>query len=160
MKKLLLPLLLLGFLQNVFAEQLPIYSTAYDPNRNALQDGRDAVKLAKATNRRILIELGGNWCKWCHKLDGYLNKNPDIKQQLHQTFVLLKVNVSDENDNSEFLKVFPRASAFPYMYVTEKNGKLLLSKNMTQFFVNGNYSAEKFRLFFKRWKINNTVKSI
>ena len=159
MKKRLLPLLLfLLVIQNVFAEALPAYSIAYDPNRNALQDGRDAIKLAKATNRRILIELGGDWCKWCHKLDRYLNKNPNIKQQLHQTFVLLKVNVSDENDNREFLKVLPRALAYPHMYVTEKNGKLLLSKDMTQFFVNGNYSAKKFTVFFERWKIKNTVK--
>lgn len=159
MKKLLLPLFFLGFLQNVFAEQLPVYSIAYDSNRNALQDGRDAVKLAKATNRRILIELGGDWCKWCHKLDRYLNKNPNIKKQLHQTFVLLKVNVSDENDNHEFLKVFPRASGYPYMYVTEKNGKLLLSKSMTQFFVDGNYSAKRFSSFFKRWKIKSKIKN-
>ena len=159
MKKRLLPLLLfLLVIQNVFAEALPVYSTTYDPDRNTLQDGRDAIKLAKATNRRILIELGGDWCAWCQKLDLYLNKNKNIKKQLHQTFVLLKVNVSDENNNNEFLKVFPRAFAYPHMYVTEKNGKLLLSKDMAQFFVNGKYSAKAFTAFFERWKIKSTVK--
>jgi len=146
-------LLLLTSIQTAFAEQLPEYSRIYDPQRDALQDGRDAIKLASATNRRILIELGGDWCVWCHKLDRFLNTHPDIKNQLHQTFVLLKVNVSDENDNSNFLKVFPETRGYPHMYVTESNGKLLLSKDTAQFLVNGKYSVKRFKAFFKRWAI-------
>lgn len=157
MKKILLPLLFLALLQNVLAEQLPAYSKAYDPNRNALQDGRDAIKLAKTTNRRVLIEVGGDWCKWCHVLDRFLNSNPEIKKQLHQTFVLLKINVSDENKNKEFLKVFPQTLGYPHIYVTENNGKLLLSKDVAQFFVNGKYSTKRFKEFFKRWKLEKKI---
>ncbi len=144
-------------LQSAFAIQLPEYSLKYDPQRDALQDGRDAIKLASATNRRILIELGGDWCKWCLLLDRFLNKNPEIKTQLHQTFVLLKVNVSDENDNSAFLKVFPQTLGYPHMYITESNGKLLLSKDTAQFLVNGQYSVKRFKAFFKRWALKQTV---
>ena len=159
MKKLLLPLLLFFvLLQTVFAEQLPVYSLGYDPNRNAMQDGRDAIKLAQATQRRILIEIGGDWCKWCHVLDRFLNNNAEIKKQLHQTFVLLKVNVSDENDNREFLKVFPRVLGYPHVFVTESNGTLLLSKDISQFFVNGEYSAERFKTFFKQFRIKSKAK--
>ena len=158
MKSSLLSLLLfLVLLQNAFAEQLPVYSLGYDPNRNALQDGRDAIKLAKSSNRRILIEVGGDWCKWCHVLDRFLNNNAKIKKQLHQTFVLLKVNVSDENDNREFLKVFPRVLGYPHIFVTESNGKLLLSKDISQFFVNGEYSVKRFKEFFKRWEIKKKI---
>lgn len=159
MKKLLLPLLLFFvLLQTAFAEQLPVYSLDYDPNRNAMQDGRDAIKLASSTQRRILIEVGGDWCKWCHVLDRFLNNNAEIKKQLHQTFVLLKVNVSDENDNREFLKVFPRVLGYPHVYVTESNGKLLLSKDISQFFVNGEYSVKRFKAFFKRFGKKSEVK--
>ena len=140
-------------LQTTFAASLPEYSLKYDPNRDAFQDGRDAIKLAKATNRRILIEVGGEWCKWCHLLDRYLDKNPDIKKQLHQTFVFLKVNVSDENDNANFLKVFPQPLGYPHMYVTEKNGKLLLSKDTADFLINKKYSSIRFKEFFERWRI-------
>ena len=159
MKKLLLPLLLFFiFLQNAFAEQLPVYSLGYDSNRNAMQDGRDAIKLASATQRRILIEVGGDWCKWCHVLDRFLNNNAEIKKQLHQTFVVLKVNVSDENDNREFLKVFPRVLGYPHIFVTESNGKFLLSKDISQFFVNGEYSEKRFKAFFKQFRKKSVVK--
>ena len=141
-------------LQTSFAATpLPEYSLKYDPTRDAFQDGRNAIKLAKATNRRILIEVGGDWCKWCHLLDRFLDKNPEIKKGLHQTFVFLKVNVSDENDNAKFLKVFPTPLGYPHMYVTEKNGKLLLSKDTAGFLVNKKYSAERFKEFFNKWEI-------
>ena len=135
------------------AASLPEYSLKYDPTRDAFQDGRDAIKLAKETNRRILIEVGGDWCKWCHLLDRFLDKNPEVKKHLHQTFVVLKVNVSDENVNAKFLKVFPAPLGYPHMYVTEKNGKLLLSKDTANFLVNKKYSAERFESFFEKWKI-------
>ena len=155
LKKSFLPFLLFfGLLQTALAASLPEYSLKYDPKRDAFQDGRDAIQLAKSTNRRILIEVGGDWCKWCHVLDRFLNENPEIKKQLHQTFVFLKVNVSDENDNANFLKVFPAPLGYPHMYVTEKNGTLLLSKDTAQFFVNGKYSADRFKAFFNKWEIN------
>ncbi len=139
--------------QLVVSTQLPDYSVHYDPKRDAFQDGRDAIRLAKETNRRILIEVGGDWCKWCHLLDRFLNKNPDVKKQLHQTFVFLKVNVSDENENIDFLKVFPQPLGYPHMYVTQSNGKLLVSKDTAQLQVNHKYSVKRFKAFFKRWAI-------
>lgn len=140
-------------MQTSFAEQLPDYSIGYDPSRDALQDARDAIKLAKATNRRILIEVGGDWCKWCHILDRFLNNNTEIKKQLHQTFVLLKVNVSDENRNSEFLKAFPRVKGYPHMFVAENDGKILSSNDIGEFYEKGSYSIKRFKTFFKQWTI-------
>ena len=157
MKNLLILFFFFISLQPALAEQLPEYSLTYDPSRDAFQDGRDAIKRARKTNRRILIEVGGDWCKWCHVLDRFLNKNPDIKKELHQTFVFLKVNVSEENSNDEFLKVFPRPLGYPHMYVTEKDGKLLLSKDTADFFENRTYSVKKFKAFFQRWAINKNV---
>ena len=65
---------------------------------------------------------------------------------------MLKVNVSDENDNSEFLKAFPKPLGYPHMYVTEKNGSVLWSKDTADFLVNGSYSRDRFNTFFDRWK--------
>ena len=147
-------------LQTSFAEQLPAYSVSYDPARNALQDGRDAIALAKATNRRVLIEVGGEWCKWCHVLDRFLNNSADIKRQLHQTFVLLKVNVSDENSNSEFLKAFPRVIGYPHIFVTDSNGNILSSNDIGEFYEKGAYSVKRFKTFFKRWTIEKKTTNV
>lgn len=132
---------------------LPQYSVKYDPKRNPFIDGVAAIKLASETHRRVLIEIGGDWCKWCHVLDDFLDKNPDIKSRLHNTFVMLKVNVSDENGNNEFLKAFPKPLGYPHMYITEKNGDILWSKDTADFMINGKYSRHRFNDFFDRWQI-------
>lgn len=133
--------------------QLPAYSTQYDPARDPFADGHAAIKLAKQTSRRILIEVGGDWCKWCHIMDRFFDNNPDIKEKLHQAFVILKINVSDANDNSKFLSSFPDPLGYPHMYVSEIDGNLLLSKDTADFMHNGNYSRERFISFINRWRI-------
>jgi len=140
---------------------LPKYSTHYDIKQDAFKDGAAAVSLATSTNRRILIELGGDWCSWCKKMDAFLDANPDIKQKLHETFVMLKINVSDENDNAEFLKPFPKPLGYPHMYVSEYNGSVLWSQDTAEFLKDGKYTREAFLAFFKRWNIkNNPPKNI
>ncbi len=157
---LLLLILLLPntILANGTLPALPDYSLHYDPSRDAFADGRAAIKLAAKTQRRVLIEVGGEWCSWCHVLDKFLDDNPDIKQQLHETFVLLKVNVSEENDNKKFLSAFPKPLGYPHMYVAEQNGKVLWSKDTADFIRNGKYNRDNFLAFFKRWKINKKTK--
>lgn len=133
---------------------LPAYSTTYDPARNAFKDGKAAISLATQTQRRILIELGGDWCMWCHRMDAFLDANPDIKKQLHETFVMLKINVSDENDNADFLSAFPKPLGYPHMYVAEYNGSVLWSQDTAEFIVDGKYSRKAFSDFFERWTLN------
>ncbi len=138
---------------SISSDSLPAYSTEYDPARDAFKDGAAAVKLATQTNRRILIELGGDWCKWCHEMDRFFDANPDIKQRLHQTFVMLKINVSDANDNAEFLSAFPKPLGYPHMYVSDSNGSVLWSQDTAEFLADGQYSREAFIRFFERWQL-------
>ena len=139
---------------------LPAYSVIYDPARDPFADGHAAIKLAKQTNRRVLIELGGDWCKWCHVMDRFFEDNPDIKARLHETFVMLKINVSDANGNEKFLASFPKPLGYPHMYIAEKNGNLLKSKDTADFLVNGHYSREAFLAFFDRWQIKPADKKL
>ncbi|VAW55141.1 hypothetical protein MNBD_GAMMA07-755, partial [hydrothermal vent metagenome] len=81
--------------------------------------------------------------------------NPDLKQKLHDTFVMLKVNVSSENNNAKFLKTFPRPNGYPHMYVSEFNGSVLYSQDTGSFVNKGQYSREAFNAFFDRWNIKN-----
>lgn len=139
-------------LSSAAAASLPAYSTAYDPQRDAFADGRDAIKLAASSQRKVLIEVGGDWCAWCHILDRFLQSNQDIQQQLHDTFVMLKVNVSDSNDNAEFLKAFPRPLGYPHMYITDNNGKILWSQDTAEFLQQGKYSRQRMLAFISKWK--------
>ncbi len=132
--------------------KLPAFSLVYDPKRNPFTDGARAIQLAKASNRRVLILVGGNWCGWCKKMDRFINSDPEVYKALHSRFVLLKVNYSDENKNEKFLSTFPKYLGFPHFFVADRNGRVIHSQDTTQLLDNDNYSKSLFLQFLARWK--------
>jgi len=153
MRLCVLPLLLM-LAMPVAAAPLPPWSQGYDPARDPAADGREAITLAKASGRYVLIELGGNWCVWCRRLDHFLEANPDLRARLHRQFVLLKVNVSAENDNADFLAGLPRFAGFPHAFVADDKGRIIHSQDTTEWQKNGHYSRIRFRAFLDRWRTN------
>ena len=132
---------------------LPPYSQEYDPARDPFADGRAALKLAQETNRRVLIEVGGDWCRWCHVLTKFLAENQQLREQLHRHFVILKVNVSEANDNAEFMAGFPKPLGYPHMYITEDDGSIIFSKDTADLQENSRYSVQRFQQFIDKWKL-------
>jgi len=132
---------------------VPPYSQGYDPARDPFVDGRAALKLAQETNRRVLIEVGGNWCSWCLQLDKFLAKNHQLREQLHRHFVILKVNVSDTNDNAEFMAGLPKPPGYPHIYIAEADGRIIFSKDTAQLLEDKRYSAQRFQQFIDKWKL-------
>ncbi len=134
---------------------LPAYSQGYDPGRDPFVDGKAALQLAKTSERRVLVEVGGDWCSWCHTLDKFLNEHPALLTRLHNTFVILKVNVDETNNNAEFLSAFPKALGYPHMYITDDEGAILYSQDTAEFLHEGRYSEQNFQLFLDRWNTSD-----
>ncbi len=132
---------------------LPQYSKIYDDQRDPFKDAAAALALAKETHRQVLIEIGGNWCSWCHKMDTFLNNNSDVYQALHANYVLLKINVSDSNENEEFMKALPPVLGYPHMYVSSASGKMLLSKDTAELLAGNNYSRKNWLAFLTKWSL-------
>jgi thioredoxin-related protein len=149
---LLAVLLAAGCVDDIPEQRFPDYSVRYDPDRDPFADGRQAIKLATASQRRILIEVGGNWCGWCRALQRMQKHHRDIQQQLHDSFVLLKVNVSDENKNEAFLSAFPKLQGYPQLYISDGDGKVLHAQDASEFVVDGRYSHQLYLDFLNRWK--------
>jgi len=131
---------------------LPPYSTGYDAKRDPYADSQAALKLARDTDRKLLIEVGGDWCSWCHVLDRFLKENVRVASRLHETFVLLKVNVSDANENASFMATLPPAMGYPHMYITDSSGVVLHSQNTAQLIENNEYSEQQFMTFLDYWQ--------
>jgi len=143
---------------NVVATALPKYSLVYDDTSDPFVDAVAAVKLAKETDRNVLIEIGGNWCSWCHKMDAFLESNPEVYQALHSKYVLLKISVSDSNENEAFMKSLPPVLGYPHMYISTSAGKMLLSKDTAELIEEDDYSKTQWLLFLNKWQVSNTIK--
>jgi thiol:disulfide interchange protein len=123
----------------------------YDPARDPADDLAATVRAAQAANKRIVLQVGGNWCGWCHKLDRYIAEHPAVAEALHDNFVIMKVNRSDENDNAEFLAHYPKIPGYPHWYVLESDGALLYSQGTAELEEGGSYSESALVEFLRAW---------
>lgn len=101
----------------------------FDPSRDAEKDIKDAIAAAGKSGKNILLDVGGEWCIWCHRLDKLFEDNKDLSDFEHENFIVVKVNYSNENKNEKVLSKYPKVSGYPHLFVLDKDGNLLHSQN-------------------------------
>ena len=101
----------------------------FDPARDAKRDIQNAVIQTRKSHKRILLDVGGEWCIWCHRLDSLFHQNKDLAKYLNKHYVVVKINVSQENDNHELLLKYPKVAGYPHLFVLDRDGKLLYSQD-------------------------------
>ncbi len=149
-----LPAMLALLLHALAADQAaPAYQPVqqYDPKRDAAADIDAAVAEAGRSKRHVLIEVGGEWCGWCHRLDDFLKANKKLNALLGRNFVVVKVNYSPENENEEVLSRYPEVAGYPHFFVLDGRGKLLHSQDTAKLEKGKSYHARRFKRFLTRW---------
>lgn len=124
----------------------------FDPSRDAARDLQDAIAEAARSGKRVLVDVGGNWCGWCHEMERFIQAHPDLKALIDEHYVTVKVNYSPENENEAVLSKFPKIKGYPHLFVLDKDGKLLHSQD-TVLLEDGksSYVLEKFKEFLLKW---------
>ena len=123
----------------------------YDPARDPQADLQEAVSRAQVEGKRILLEVGGQWCGWCHRLDLFLKEHPAILQRLSRNYLLVKVNFSGENRNESFLSRYPQIPGYPHIYVLEADGSFLHSQDTLPLEEGNTYSEKAILDFLDSW---------
>jgi thiol:disulfide interchange protein len=127
----------------------------YDWRANPYQDLERAIARASAENKRILIVVGGDWCVWCEVLDLHLARNADVRAAFEQSFVLVKVNWSRQNENTAFLSGFPPSAGYPDFFILDANGAYL-GHQPTEALENGRgYDHVRMLAFATRWRVDD-----
>jgi len=125
----------------------------FDPKRDAAKDVQDAVVEATRAGKRILLDVGGEWCIWCHRLDTLFMQNKDLEEYRNAHYVVVKINYSKENENEAFLSKYPKIEGFPHLFVLEKDGKLLHSQDTGALESGKHHDRDKVFAFLKKWAI-------
>jgi thioredoxin 1 len=128
----------------------PIYSDV----SSAKADIDGAMKQARATHKRMLVDFGGNWCGDCKVLDANFHK-PENAALLEKGFVLVHVNVGDKgiSDNFDVAERYgiPLKKGVPALAVVESNGKLLYSQKNGEFENMRRMDPASVHEFLKQW---------
>lgn len=123
----------------------------FDPKRDAAKDIANAISKATKENKRIILDVGGEWCGWCHKLDEFFATNAEAKKLLKDHYIVVKVNFSPENKNEAVLSKYPEIKGYPHLFVLEKDGKLLHSQDTGLLETGPAHDAAKVIPFLKKW---------
>jgi thioredoxin-related protein len=128
-----------------------VEAAKFDPSRDAEQDIQMGIAEAQRTGRHVILDVGGEWCIWCHRLDAFFSENKDVSDVLKTNYVIIKVNYSKENKNEKVLSRYPKVSGYPHLFVLDQKGTLLHSQNTGDLESGKGYDRSKILTFLAAW---------
>lgn len=124
----------------------------YDESRDPAADLKAAVAQAQRENKRILLEVGGEWCVYCRILNKVIHDDERLTQRLRDGFVVVKVNFSEKVKNEAFLSRYPQIPSYPHLFLLESDGALLLSQTPDDFMKDDKYVPDLILAFLEKWE--------
>ncbi|WP_390620289.1 M56 family metallopeptidase [Rubripirellula amarantea] len=110
-------------------KHLDKFLNANAPATMNVQEAWDqAFALAKRTDRRVWVRIGGRYCAPCYTLSRLLDEH---SQSLSQDFVMLKLDDADRTSQPEiFDRLLQQAwPGIPFHVIFDANGKRLIDSN-------------------------------
>ena len=90
-----------------------------------------AFAQARRSGKRVIVDMGGNWCSWCRLLAAVMDL-PQAKPFIAANFVVVTVPVtsaqaSRDDENRQVLKRFKikKIDGYPYLVVAKPDGRVL-----------------------------------
>ena len=129
----------------------PKGAASYDEAHDPAKDLQAAINEATKTQKRILLEVGGDWCLYCNIMDETFDSHPQLRKIRDTNYVTLKVNYSKENPNAGFLSKYPRIADYPHFFVLDSKGVFLYSQPTHPFEHGKKYNVGKIEAFLNKW---------
>ena len=135
---------------------MPNSKSIFDPNQNPALELRNASMRATSEKKNILVEMGADWCVWCHRLEEFIADHSELAILRSRNFVHVRVYTGDGEMASDILQKFPPFDGIPHYFVYNHEGKLLLSQNTQPFELGESYDYEKIWEFLATWGVETS----
>lgn len=114
-----------------FAELTPP-TAPYDETANADAAVKAAFDRAKKSHKRVLIDLGGNWCGDCRILAGVMEL-PDVRRFIDLHYEVVSVDVGRFNKNLQIPARYgftKRLLGVPTVLIVTRRGRVVNAKDV------------------------------
>lgn len=142
---LTLPALLSPF-ADVVAQGL---GSRFDARRDAAADVARSLAQAADEGKRVIVDVGGEWCAWCHALDRFIAAHRAVSSSIESGFVWVKVNFSPANRNERLLLSWPSIPAYPHLFVLDAKGSVIRSQPTADLQADRDYDKAKVLQFLQ-----------
>ena len=120
------PSFLLGFA--VFSLSQVLTGTDLKSELDWIKDEASGYELARQTAKPILIDGWADWCVACKEMDATLFKEPEVVQELTANWVVVKLDMTEINDESEALAAKYQMPGLPTLVLVPASGDLTQAK--------------------------------
>jgi thiol:disulfide interchange protein len=87
------------------------------------RDLRQAIEVARAEGKLVVVDLYTDWCGWCRKMDKTVYADPAIVALSRQE-VFVKINAEDGGEGQQFARKM-RVRGYPTTIILDGQGKVL-----------------------------------
>lgn len=158
-KYILLFLIILGhsvvFSQNntteVIQEKMSL-PKPYDPMEDGDTRITELLVQAKKENKKLLIQIGGNWCIWCLRFNHLVTTDLELKAILNKKYVYYHLNYSPENKNERAFAKYGNPGekyGYPAFLILDKRGNILSIRKTEDMEEGKGYNKTKVKKFLQ-----------
>lgn len=125
----------------------------YDEDIDAMEQIQKAVDEARASDRYVMCQVGGNWCPWCLRFAEFAAKDSVIAPQMEENYVYIHVNYSKGNKNLEAMKFLgnPGRFGYPVFVVLNEEGIPIHIQESESLEEGKGYNRKKVEKFLCLW---------
>lgn len=125
----------------------------YDESADAKADVAAAVQRAAADNKRVLLDIGGNWCGWCRLLHTLFTGDKDTRELLNAEYEVVYVDIAHGEKNRDLLASYGiNAHSYPYLAVLDANNKLVTQQETGALEAGPKHDPAKVKAFLEKNK--------
>jgi thiol:disulfide interchange protein len=129
----------------------------YDTTADGEEQIKEALAIARRDNKRVLLQFGGNWCIWCHRMHKMLTANKEIAKLVVYEYVLVLIDVAlingkmhNEAINERYGN--PRQHGLPAWVVLDADGKQLATIDTAKLEIGDTYEPAKIMAALEKYK--------
>ncbi len=134
-------------------QPLGVSKEIYPANEDARAEIKHALAEAAASQKRVIVVFGANWCFDCHVLDLAFHR-PDLAAVLERGYKVVHVDVGKGDKNQDLMRQYqvPMKRGIPALAVLDGDGKLLFSQKSGEFENARALGPEDLLQFLNKWK--------
>ena len=128
----------------------------YNEQINPLEQIDQALAQAKAEDKFVICQVGGNWCPWCLRFADFIINDSTINSVIEQNFVYIHANYHPRKAGEVGKALMKRLNnagrfGFPVLVVLDEQGNVLHIQDSGLLEEGKGYNQKKVLSFFQNW---------
>jgi thiol:disulfide interchange protein len=132
-------------------------SDIYDKSADGEKQIAAALAEARRDHKRVLLQFGANWCKWCHRLHDLCKDDKGIARVLQYEYTVVHVDVDkiegkQHNHAVDEKYGNPTKKGLPVLVVLDEDGKQLVTQDTGALEEGDHHDPAKVMALLKKWQ--------